>query len=226
MVKEIIRPPESEIKKILIYYFQELIFLLRVLKYIGGRSMLEILTHLNEIRQKKCIRILFVCTANCCRSPIAEILFEKMLINRLNSREISSTHRLLIESGATSYSGFSIAQNSAKVLIKEENISEKRCLNHTGRNLLEVDEPDLILTMTERHVRIISEHFSSLKNKTFSLDRFVKTDRGEISRDIEDPIGGNYGDYSAAKNHIKNDLTLLLAEFNAAGLLEPIKKNS
>ena len=165
------------------------------------------------------LRIVFVCTANCCRSPLAEILFEKILINELGSLQAIREKNLIIESAATKYSGLKIAEQSAQLLINEESISENRCQHHCGRQLEEIMEPDLVLAMTNAHVFQIIDFQPDWKNKIFTLDGFVKKDLGENGKDIKDPIGGSDQEYKKMKEQVKECLYLLVDEFKESGLL-------
>jgi len=165
------------------------------------------------------IRVVFICTANCCRSPLAEILFEKLLIDELGSRQRIREKNLIIESAGTSYSGLKIATQSAELLFYEENVHKNRCREHRGRHLEEIKDPGLILTMTRSHKFQVINFQPAWKEKTFTLDGFVKKDLGIEGKDIEDPMIGPKQDYKRMKNQVKNCLYLLLAEFKDAGLI-------
>ena len=181
--------------------------------------MVSFLQQLREKRESRPIRIVFICTANCCRSPIAEILFEKMLMDELGSKEVLAEKKLCIESAATSYSGLSIADKSAQILVKEEGVKASRCNAHRGRLLSEIDEPDLILTMSHSHLDDINVYFPFFQHKVFTLEQFVKADKNLPAYDVKDPIGGTDEDFRRIKNQIKANLTLLIEEFKLAGLL-------
>jgi protein-tyrosine-phosphatase len=85
--------------------------------------MREFLRKLKEKQDHQMfVKIVFVCTANCCRSPLAEILFEHILIKKLGSIDQLKEKRLMIESAGTMYSGLRISPESEKILIREEGI--------------------------------------------------------------------------------------------------------
>lgn len=181
--------------------------------------MIEFLEKLKNNQSQKPIRIVFVCTANCGRSPVAEILFEKLLIDELGSINKLREKNIIVESAGTIYSGFTIARKSAKLLITEENIDMSRCLEHRGRRLDEIEEPDLLLTMTASHISQVIALMPGWKHKVFTLDEFVQKELGKDGRDIDDPAGRSEFDYRIIKNQIKKCLYLLLAEFKDAGLV-------
>lgn len=181
--------------------------------------MKEFLKKLKKNQWQKPVRIVFVCTANCGRSPVAEILFEKLLIDELGSIDKIKEKNIIIESAGTMYSGFGIAPKSAKLLTTEENIDLKRCKKHQGRRLDEIEKPDLILTMTASHIEQVVSLKPEWKSKVFTLDAFVKKDLEKKGRDIYDPAGLPEFVYKSMMNQIKVCLYLLLDEFKTAGLI-------
>ena len=114
-------------------------------------------------------KIIFVCTGNTCRSPMAMFLFNKIAKER-NLNWIADS------AGLAAY-GDSINPNSAKSLAK---IGIKN-INYTskGLNYYMVDEADLIAVMT-------NEHKNALLNAGVEKEKiFVLADG------IPDPYGGD-----------------------------------
>jgi protein-tyrosine-phosphatase len=181
--------------------------------------MRSFLIRLKKIQQKRPVRIVFVCTANCCRSPLAEILFEKMLLQHPCSSSHMKNHNILIESAGTSFSGMCIARHTAQLLIDEEDIPRKRCEIHSGRLITEIEEPDLILTMTEKQKHDVMTIVPGWSDRVFTLDGFVREDQGKPGIDIADPIGGPVADYRRMKEQIKKDLFLLFEEIKDTALI-------
>ncbi|MBN2737541.1 MAG: hypothetical protein JXR70_11210 [Spirochaetales bacterium] len=172
-----------------------------------------------KAQNKNFIHIVFVCTANCCRSPLAEILFEKMLVEKLGSMDALGKKKLFIDSAATNISGLKISENSMKVLIQEEAVSPERCMAHQGKRLDEIDDADLVLVMAEEHLKRIQANFPQFASISYRLDDFVKADSGITGDDISDPIGGSYEAYQIMKNIVKNDLQLLQKEMEDVGII-------
>jgi protein-tyrosine-phosphatase len=187
-----------------------------VLKELQVRSFF---IRLKKIQQKRPVRIVFVCTANCCRSPLAEILFEKILIEHLGSPARLKKYNIVVESAGTSFSGMSMATYSAQLLIDEENVPKQRCELHCGRLITEIKEPDLILTMTEKQKHDIMSSFPLWADRVFTLDGFVQKDLKKPGIDITDPIGRPISDYRRMKEQIKRDLFLLFEEIKDTGLI-------
>ncbi|MBN1696900.1 MAG: hypothetical protein JW881_05255 [Spirochaetales bacterium] len=181
--------------------------------------MKSFLTELKKKQKKRPLRIVFVCTANCCRSPVAEILFEKMLLSRFNS--LSDMNRyIIIESAGTSYDDMPISQNSAHMLMREEGVPVRRCQRHRGRLITKIEKPDLILTMTRQQTDAVKTSVPRWADRVFTLGGFVRNKDGESGFDIPDPIGGPLSEYRRMKDRIKSDLKLLLEEAGLSGLLD------
>jgi len=181
--------------------------------------MKKVLTQLKKIQNNRPIRIVFICTANCCRSPLAEILFENLLKNEIKLFNKNFDEKFIIESAGTDYSGFRISDKTALLLVEEEKIAPERCSSHLGRSITEIEEPDLVLTMTYQHTKDILNRIPYWKDRVFVLDDFVKIDSGRMPKDIIDPAGCPIASYRKMKDHIKKDLLILLKLIKAEGLI-------
>jgi protein-tyrosine-phosphatase len=174
--------------------------------------MREFLKNLAVIARKRPVRIVFVCTANCARSPLAEILFEKMLMGHEGSFAKGILDRLIVESAGIYDSGLPISGKTRDILVKDEGVAPRRCDAHRGRGIETIEEPDLVLAMESGHVLVVLDQFPSWQAKTFLFDDFVKHDFGLRGRDIGDPAGGLVEDYRAMAYDVKADLVLLFNE--------------
>lgn len=131
--------------------------------------------------------VLFVCTGNTCRSPMAESILRKMAIPGLEVRS----------AGIYAQSGSDASTNAKKVL-DELDIPH----NHQASMLDEtlVEWSDYILTMTTGHKDTILNRYPDARSKTFTLKEFAKLD-GYL--DIADPFGGSVDIYREAFREIK-----------------------
>ncbi|WML46250.1 low molecular weight protein arginine phosphatase [Neobacillus sp. PS3-40] len=123
-------------------------------------------------------RILFVCTGNTCRSPMAEAI----LINK-KSKEIE------VQSAGIYAAYGSEAAEYAKTVMDEFKVAH----SHKSSPLTEtnVNWATVILTMTSSHKATIAQNFPNAAAKIFTLKEFA----GEEERDVIDPFGGNLDMY-------------------------------
>ncbi len=131
------------------------------------------------------MNILFVCTGNTCRSPMAASLFNKIAVERnLNVR---------IESAGIFASEGEPASTNAIIAMKKYGID---LLSHhaQGINSELIQKSDLILTMTAAHKMLLEP---SAPGKVFTLCEYV----GEDS-DIPDPYGCDMDEYEACADRL------------------------
>ncbi|MBM7690672.1 protein-tyrosine phosphatase [Peribacillus deserti] len=122
------------------------------------------------------MNILFVCTGNTCRSPMAEAILKNM---NLPGVEVKSAGVYAMEGQEASY--------QAKLVMDEHSIKH----NHFSR---QINEQDLkwatyILTMTESHKSALLINYPDAAGKTFTLKEFAGKDKK--GSDIVDPFGGS-----------------------------------
>ncbi|MEA1964150.1 MAG: L-threonylcarbamoyladenylate synthase [Candidatus Aerophobetes bacterium] len=123
---------------------------------------------------KKEGNILFVCTGNTCRSPMAERIFKKIWLGE-KVKVCSAGTSTLRDSGAS------------KLAIK---VMEEKGVNLSSHrsaplNMKLIQEADLILVMENKHKRKILELSPLLKGKVFLLKKFAQG----LDEEFPDPIG-------------------------------------
>ncbi|MDD4089948.1 MAG: low molecular weight protein arginine phosphatase [Tissierellia bacterium] len=160
------------------------------------------------------MNILFVCTGNTCRSPMAEGIFKDMLKkNNIDNIIVSSA-------GLSVFPGEHANEKAVKAL-KEKGID---ITMHRARQLLdEINKADLILTMTLSHKQVISDYFKSKTDETspclsclFTLKEFAAKLSGEklTGTDIDDPYGRDYNFYKDSRDEIEMELIKILKNLN------------
>lgn len=142
-------------------------------------------------------KILFVCTGNLCRSPMAEALFR---------------HRMGDHSGwqAESAGTFAAlghpASENAVLALKELGIDLS---GHRSQPLTAelVEEADLIVVMTAEHRFHLLEVFPEVGNRVFLIKSFGTS---KVPADVSDPYGGSLNTYMRIRDEIDRALSDLI----------------
>ncbi len=141
------------------------------------------------------MNILFVCTGNTCRSPMAEFLLKACT---------NENDNINILSGAINTTEGMRASANAITVMDELNIDMR---SHRSANIHAdvLSEADLVLTMTDAHKQAIVTYFGDdFELKTHPLLDFVG-----IGGNVTDPYGGNVEIYRACRDQLKEAVTLL-----------------
>lgn len=143
--------------------------------------------------------ILFVCTGNVCRSPMAEGLFRHMVQGRGEYRVLSA--------GLGAVEGQPPSAHAIQAM-KELgiDISGQRSRMLTAEL---VEEADYIFGMTHGHVESILLLYPQAAEKTFLLREFDDSVEG-FDKDVTDPIGGSYEVYVQCRDQIREALQTIL----------------
>jgi RpiB/LacA/LacB family sugar-phosphate isomerase len=143
--------------------------------------------------------ILFLCTGNVCRSPMAEGFFRHAVRGRGEFRILSAGLGALDGQPPSPYSvqamkeiGMDISGQRSRALTAEL-----------------VRSADLILGMTHGHVDTVQLLYPQVAEKTFLLREFDET-LEPYEKDIGDPIGSSYHVYVDCRDQIEQGITTLL----------------
>jgi glycine hydroxymethyltransferase len=143
--------------------------------------------------------ILFICTGNVCRSPMAEALFRRAAAGRGTFQVISAGLGAMDGQPPTTHSVTAMRELG---------------LDITGQRsqMLTADlvrQADYIFGMTHSHVDAIELLYPQAAEKTFLLREFDDT-LEEFEKDIPDPIGGAYLVYEHCRDQIEQGIASLL----------------
>lgn len=152
------------------------------------------------------MKVLFVCTGNSCRSPMAKEYFQKR-ISELGRKdvEVACSGVAQIASGpATEY---------AKEVMRGEGLDLS---NHKSRPITdqELKESDLIFVMENRQRLYLIARYPKAASKIYLLKEFKKIGEVTFSNepDIPDPIGKDLDFYKKVFSFIKESIERVLRE--------------
>lgn len=142
--------------------------------------------------------IIFVCTGNTCRSPMAEALMRQRIANRLQCsiHDLEDRNVMIMSAGIAASSGGRASPESVQ-LMQERGIDINL---HESQPLSErlVRFADLIVTMTRGHREAIIQQWPDAADRTKLLCR--------DQTDVSDPIGGPIDRYRRCADQIDAQL--------------------
>ncbi len=148
-------------------------------------------------------RILFVCTGNSCRSPMAEYLLKKYLGQ---VKPYASSRYEIISRGISTFSGLYAASNVITILKDKEDIKVEGFVSKKiDRNILL--SSDFIFTMEDRQSKYILEFEPTTEGRVFNLKKFLPS---IIEKDIPDPIGKDHCFYEKVYTTLKEAILELV----------------
>src|SRR3974390_3203989 len=143
--------------------------------------------------------VLFICTGNVCRSPMAEGIFRAAVRDRGDYRVISAGLGAADGQPPSPYAvqavkelGIDISGQRSRMLTPEL-----------------VQQADYIFGMTHSHVDTVMLLYPHAAEKTFLLREFDET-LDTFEKDISDPIGGSYQVYANCRDQIEQGIVSVL----------------
>ena len=143
------------------------------------------------------LNILFICTGNLCRSPLAEYLLRHRLGKQADWQVGSA--------GLFTGNGMTASQQAIEVL-REQAID---LTPHRSRVVTKdiIDAATLIVVMATTHAAELKHRFPEAQDRIYLLKSF---DPGCDGGDIPDPLGGTFAQYRTIRDEIEAALPNLI----------------
>jgi protein-tyrosine-phosphatase len=168
-------------------------------------------------RDKERFRVLFLCTGNSCRSPMAEGILKKMLReNEVENFEVGSA-------GISTLNGVPASLFAMEVSrARNVDLSQHRS-RQLNRQILK--KADLILAMSDEHLEYVGRiDKNALRKahllKAFSASKHPIPENGSSSNEdespgvlyVKDPIGGSIDDYNQCFMELEQEIGRVFRE--------------
>jgi len=148
------------------------------------------------------MNVLFVCTGNTCRSPMAEVLLKE------------KAPQLHVQSAGIFAQPNEGANDNAIQVLKQRGLQLVHSSQPVTKKLLKW--ADIVFAMTETHKELLLDQFPKYKDKYFTLIEYtLDTTTAEESIDIADPFGGDISLYKKTLSELEQHIDAFITKTDA-----------
>jgi protein-tyrosine phosphatase len=158
----------------------------------------------DAVRRVSAVLIVFVCTGNTCRSPLAEAMCKRLLADRLGCavEDLPGRGFVVLSAGVAVMMSQPAAEEAVRLAAAEGVDLTEHLSQPLGEDL--AAQADYLLAMTQSHLQMVTAMFPDLACQPRLL--------GAGGADIGDPLGGDREVYEACAREIKGGLEAFLAD--------------
>ena len=148
-------------------------------------------------------RILFVCTGNTCRSPMAEGLMQAALKKEHDFVRVASA-------GVAALPGQRASRETCEIL--KEKKAELKDFKSDQVDEAILAASSVIITMTDSHAQLVKQCFPDCASRVKLLSEFVSEHDVFYGRDLPDPIGMGASAYQEVAELIERAIPQIVIE--------------
>ena len=147
--------------------------------------------------------IVYVCTGNTCRSPMAEGILRKLLADKgIEDVDVSSA-------GIGTLDGYPATHHAVEISLRNQiDISGHHSTRMTERLFR---ESNLVFALSRNHFEFLEE-LSGAEDKLFMVKAFPKSNHADVEHSVEDPVGGSLEEYKTTFEEIQTEIVRALPE--------------
>jgi len=129
--------------------------------------------------------VLFVCTGNMCRSPMAEGIF----LHKIKAESPADFAEKIYVSSCGIYAFEGNKPSEKSVQVCAQNGMDISAIRSKPINRVLTEQADIIFALSIDHLNFILDNYPSVRNKTFLLKAFTKGHPVGLADSIPDPMG-------------------------------------